>query len=253
MAISGSSRPRRCSWTARRMPRPVRACDLSNREQTGYARGGFTRTRRWDVSVSIAKYENFVGGEWVDAAEGETMEVLNPATGETIAEVPAGRGADVDRAVEAAKKALPEWLETTPGERAEVAAQARRRCSRRTPRSSPQLESQNVGKPLSYARDEIPVGVGQPALLRRRRARARGPLGRRVHARLHVDDPARAARDRRRDRAVELPADDGGLEDRARARGRQRPGAQAVRADAADDAALRASSPRRSCRRACST
>ena len=42
------------------------------------------------VSVSITQYKNFVGGEWVDAASGETMEVLNPATGEVIAEVPRG-------------------------------------------------------------------------------------------------------------------------------------------------------------------
>ncbi|CAN5144946.1 hypothetical protein BH18ACT12_BH18ACT12_13420 [soil metagenome] len=70
------------------------------------------------MSVAVTKYQNFIGGEWVDAAGGETMEVLNPATGETIAEVPAAGAEDVDRAVQAAKKALPEWLETTPGERA---------------------------------------------------------------------------------------------------------------------------------------
>jgi hypothetical protein len=37
------------------------------------------------VSVSVTKYKNLVGGEWVDAASGETMEVLNPSTGEVIA------------------------------------------------------------------------------------------------------------------------------------------------------------------------
>ena len=40
--------------------------------------------RRLPVSVSITKHKNFVGGEWVDSATGETMEVLNPATGEAI-------------------------------------------------------------------------------------------------------------------------------------------------------------------------
>ena len=72
------------------------------------------------MSVTTTTYQNFVGGEWVGAVEGGTMEVLNPATGGAIAEVPRGTQADVDRAVEAAKKALPEWLETTPGERAEA-------------------------------------------------------------------------------------------------------------------------------------
>jgi malonate-semialdehyde dehydrogenase (acetylating)/methylmalonate-semialdehyde dehydrogenase len=59
------------------------------------------------VSTTVSTHQNFVGGEWVDAAGGETMEVLNPATGETIAEVPRSSAEDVDRAVQAAKKALP--------------------------------------------------------------------------------------------------------------------------------------------------
>ena len=64
---------------------------------------------------TITQMKNLVGGEWVDAAEGGTMEVINPATGDTIAEVPRGTQADVDRAVEAAKKAYEEWRDTTPG------------------------------------------------------------------------------------------------------------------------------------------
>ena len=52
------------------------------------------------MSVTVSQQQNFVGGEWVDAVEGGTMEVLNPASGETIADVPRGTQADVDRAVE---------------------------------------------------------------------------------------------------------------------------------------------------------
>jgi acyl-CoA reductase-like NAD-dependent aldehyde dehydrogenase len=36
------------------------------------------------VSTTVSKHQNFVGGEWVDASGREAMEVLNPATGETI-------------------------------------------------------------------------------------------------------------------------------------------------------------------------
>src|SRR2546421_11322483 len=72
------------------------------------------------MSVTVSSYKNIVGGEWVDSASGETMEVVTPGPGEAIAEVPRGTKDDADRAVEAAKKALPEWLETTPAERAEV-------------------------------------------------------------------------------------------------------------------------------------
>ena len=79
----------------------------------------------------------------------------------------------------------------------------------------------------------------QPALLRRRGPHARRQGGGRVRRGLHLDHPARAARDRRGDHALELPADDGDLEARPGARRRQRPDPEAGRADAADDASLR--------------
>ena len=110
------------------------------------------------MSVAVSQHKNFVGGKWVDAVEGGTMEVLNPATGETIAEVPRGTQADVDRAVEAAKTALPEWLETTPGERAEALLKLAAAIEDNAEELA-ELESQNVGKPLSYARDEMPVSA----------------------------------------------------------------------------------------------
>jgi 1-pyrroline dehydrogenase len=110
------------------------------------------------MSVTVSQHKNFVDGEWVDAVEGGTMEVLNPATGEVIAEVPSGSQADVDRAVEAAKKALPEWLETTPQERSEALLKLAAAIDDNTEELA-ELESQNVGKPLGYARDEMPVSA----------------------------------------------------------------------------------------------
>jgi betaine-aldehyde dehydrogenase/aminobutyraldehyde dehydrogenase len=108
------------------------------------------------VTVTTTSYANYVGGEWVDAVEGGTMEVLNPATGETIAEVPRGTRADVDRAVAAAKAVLPAWLETTPGERQALLLRLADLIDEHAEELA-QIESQNVGKPLSYARDEMPV------------------------------------------------------------------------------------------------
>ena len=84
------------------------------------------------------------------------MEVLNPATGEAIAEVPACTAADVDAAVEAAKQSLPEWLETTPGERAEILLKLADLIDANAEELA-EIESRNVGKPLGYARDEMPV------------------------------------------------------------------------------------------------
>src|SRR5436189_4024567 len=110
------------------------------------------------MSVTVSQRKNFVGGEWVDAVDGGTMEVINPATGETIAEVPSGTKGDVDRAVEAAKKVLPEWLETTPGERAEALLKLADAIDEHSDELA-ELESLNVGKPLSSARDEMPVSA----------------------------------------------------------------------------------------------
>src|SRR5207244_10323312 len=108
------------------------------------------------MSVTVSQHKNLVGGEWVDAAGGGTMEVLNPATGDTIAEGPRASAADVDRAVQAAKKALPEWLETTPGERAEMLLRLADAIDEHADELA-EIESRNVGKPLSYAKDELPV------------------------------------------------------------------------------------------------
>src|SRR6478609_5841597 len=85
-----------------------------------------------------------------------TMDVLNPATGEAIAEVPAGTAEDVDAAVETAKKALPEWLDSTPAERAELLLKLADVVDENAEELA-EIESRNVGKPLGYARDEMPV------------------------------------------------------------------------------------------------
>jgi 1-pyrroline dehydrogenase len=110
------------------------------------------------VSVSVTQYKNFVGGEWVDAVEGETMEVLNPATGEVIAAVPRGTAADVERAVQAAKKAWEEWREKTPKDRMELLLGLADVIEEHADELAT-LESLNVGKPMSVARDEPPAMV----------------------------------------------------------------------------------------------
>ena len=59
------------------------------------------------MSTTTEQYRILIGGELADAASGETMEVIAPATGETIAEVPRCSKEDVNRAIEAAQAALP--------------------------------------------------------------------------------------------------------------------------------------------------
>ena len=119
-----------------------------------------------------------------------------------------------------------------------AAAQARRRDRRQRRGADAARVAERRQADGDRGRRDAVLGR-QPALLRRRRPHARGQGRRRVRRGLHLDHPARAARDRRRDHALELPADDGDLEARAGARRRQRPDPEAGRADAADDAPLR--------------
>ncbi|HSK99154.1 MAG TPA: aldehyde dehydrogenase family protein, partial [Rubrobacteraceae bacterium] len=55
---------------------------------------------------------NFIGGEWVDGNGKETEPVYDPATAEVIAQTPLSTREDVERAVQKASQAFPEWAAT---------------------------------------------------------------------------------------------------------------------------------------------
>jgi 1-pyrroline dehydrogenase len=110
------------------------------------------------VSVSVTQLKMFIGGEWVESSSGESMEVLNPATGESIAEVPRGTAADVERAVEAAKKAWSAWRFKTPKDRMELLLGLADAIDENADELV-RLESQNVGKPMAIAVDEMPFSA----------------------------------------------------------------------------------------------
>jgi aminobutyraldehyde dehydrogenase len=110
------------------------------------------------MSVTEAAHEMFIDGERVAAAEGETEPVINPATGETIAEVAKGSAEDVDRAVAAAERAFPGWAEVAPSQRSLALLRLADRVEEHAEELA-QLESANVGKPIAAAREEIPFAV----------------------------------------------------------------------------------------------
>ena len=70
-----------------------------------------------DTLERVKTYQQFIGGEFVDAADGRTAEVINPANDQVIANVPASSAEDVDRAVNAAATAFETWKKTTPQDR----------------------------------------------------------------------------------------------------------------------------------------
>jgi 1-pyrroline dehydrogenase len=104
----------------------------------------------------VKSYRQFIGGEWVDAAGGETLTVENPANEQVVARVPASGEEDVDRAVKAAAGAFEGWQKTTPQERmtlllklADIVEQNADELAR--------LESSQTGKPLNVAAVDMPA------------------------------------------------------------------------------------------------
>jgi betaine-aldehyde dehydrogenase len=109
------------------------------------------------ATSTVTRLKNFIGGESAEPADGATEEVLNPATGEVIAEAPLSTAEDVDRAVGAAKDAFESWSTTTPGERA-TALLALADLIEEHADEIAELESADAGKPLkAVSEDEVPV------------------------------------------------------------------------------------------------
>jgi len=101
----------------------------------------------------------FIGGQWVAGSGSEGQAVINPATGETIAEVPKGTEDDVDRAVKAARAAYVEWFETVPKERSEMLLKLAEAVAADGEELA-NIESANVGKPRAlFVSDELPPCV----------------------------------------------------------------------------------------------
>ena len=111
-----------------------------------------------DVLERVKTYQQSIGGEWVDSASGETLDVENPADGTVIARVPASSTEDVDRAANAAATAFETWQHTTPAERSLMLLRLADAIEARGDELG-RLESKNAGKPVLAAIDEIPVMV----------------------------------------------------------------------------------------------
>lgn len=100
-------------------------------------------------------YNLFIDGRWVDSCSGETFETVNPATEEPLARVARANAEDVDRAVQAARKALSgPWSRMAPKERAgllfKLAAALREQVE-----EFAELETLDQGKPIQTSRREV--------------------------------------------------------------------------------------------------
>ncbi|MGB2710949.1 MAG: gamma-aminobutyraldehyde dehydrogenase [Conexibacter sp.] len=109
------------------------------------------------MATATRTLRNFIDGEPVDPVEGRTEPVLNPATGEQIAQAPLSTAADVDRAVAAARRAFAGWSGATPGERSLALLRIAESVEQHADELA-ELEAINAGKPIEAVKnDEIPV------------------------------------------------------------------------------------------------
>ncbi|ONH33810.1 gamma-aminobutyraldehyde dehydrogenase [Pseudofrankia asymbiotica] len=104
---------------------------------------------------------NFIDGEHVPAADGRTMPIVDPSTGEQYAEAPLSGPADIDRAVTAAAHAFESWRDATPSERARALLRIADAIEERAD-DIVAAESRNTGKPVQLTLDEeIPPSADQ--------------------------------------------------------------------------------------------
>jgi betaine-aldehyde dehydrogenase len=109
----------------------------------------------------MKKFRNFINGKHVDAADGSTLDIINPATGKVYATSPNSRQADIDAAMHAAQQAFEVWKESTPSERSLALFRIADAIEARQDEFIA-LEVENCGKPVAITTaEEIPPMVDQ--------------------------------------------------------------------------------------------
>ena len=108
------------------------------------------------AASNVKSYKNFVNGQWIAAASGETFPVLDPSTEEVIATVSAAGKPDVDAAVKAAREAFDNgpWRQTTAQDRGRVLFKLADKV-RQNATALADLECRNTGKPIVEAEYDI--------------------------------------------------------------------------------------------------
>jgi acyl-CoA reductase-like NAD-dependent aldehyde dehydrogenase len=102
---------------------------------------------------------HFIGGEWVESADGATFETIDPATGQPITEVAQGGPQDVDRAVAAAREAFEgAWAKVSPSKRTGMIWALSEAIKANLPELA-ELESLDNGKPVTYAKGDMAAAI----------------------------------------------------------------------------------------------
>ncbi len=154
----------------------------------------------------------FINGTWQDAADGRTLGVENPATGQEIGRVAHAGKADLDRALEAAQRGFETWRDHTPAARSKIMRKAAPLMRERA-EDIAQLLTQEQGKPLVEAKVEVLAAADIIEWF--------ADEGRRVYGRIvplaqpgdPPDGDQGAGRPGGRLHALELPGQPGGAQD----------------------------------------
>ena len=125
-------------------------------------------------ATSVQTLKLYVGGQWIDSAASQTLEVRNPAKDELLALTPLGGKTDVDKAVAAAKAAFPAWRATPPVNRVRALFTLRTLFEKRFDDIARTITLEH-GKTLDESRssvrraiDNIEVACGIPSLMQGR-------------------------------------------------------------------------------------
>ncbi len=100
--------------------------------------------------VDVRSFDMYIDGSWQPAAGGRYMDVYDPATGQVFARVPRGGTADLDAAVESARRGLAVWRDTHPAQRARILFRLAQTIRERANELA-ELESQDTGSSMAGA------------------------------------------------------------------------------------------------------
>ncbi|MBW1601244.1 gamma-aminobutyraldehyde dehydrogenase [Streptomyces sp. JJ66] len=113
------------------------------------------------MTTELRRLRNYIDGEFRDAADGRTTEVVDPTTGEPYALAALSSAADVDAAMAAAEAAFPAWRDATPGTRQLALLKIADALQERADELLA-VECQDTGKPLELTRqEELPMMLDQ--------------------------------------------------------------------------------------------
>ncbi len=110
--------------------------------------------------MAVIRLKNYIHGEWVEARTDQYADVINPARGELLVQVPLSSAADIDKAVKSAREAFHEWRNTPPAARARHLFRLKELMEERFDELA-EVQTREHGKTIDESRGETRRGIEQ--------------------------------------------------------------------------------------------